>query len=346
MIYLLLDSADFGGIESHVLELAALLNERQQAVQVMFVRDYGAHPLYQRLTDAGIHYACLLPSSAPLISSLSCLSRFASQLSVSDTLHAHGYKACLLARALGCMSKAKVITSFHAGESLAGKLAFYEWLNRATSFLSTNIAVSRAIQKQIPFSSQWLPNFVSVPNVAPRFERAHHSQLALGFVGRLCEVKGIDRYLALAERSVSITQPSADNQLRWHVFGDGEWQQPIFSKASLIWHGRVASMAPYWAQLDVLIMPSRAEGLPMAALEAMAHGVPVIATDVGELAELLPAQCVVAEGEWQRLLPLVQELALDEAYRQALALEQFQVVTEHYSADASWHQLRELYALA
>ena len=56
-------------------------------------------------------------------------------------------------------------------------------------------------------------------------------------------------------------------------------------------------MKDIWPQIDLLCMPSRAEGLPMAALEAMAIGVPVACFAVGGL------PCLVANGENGFLAP-------------------------------------------
>lgn len=46
-------------------------------------------------------------------------------------------------------------------------------------------------------------------------------------------------------------------------------------------------MVGHWGELDLLIMSSRHEGLPLAALEAMAHGIPVAAFAVGGLTDLI-----------------------------------------------------------
>ena len=59
----------------------------------------------------------------------------------------------------------------------------------------------------------------------------------------------------------------------------------------LTFHGMVTDMGRVWSDLGLLVMPSRGEGLPLAAIEAIGAGVPVIASDVGDVAK------VVVDGE-------------------------------------------------
>ena len=49
----------------------------------------------------------------------------------------------------------------------------------------------------------------------------------------------------------------------------------------------VSNIAEAWPQIGLLLMPSRAEGLPMAALEALAAGVPVAAARVGAMPDVI-----------------------------------------------------------
>jgi len=76
---------------------------------------------------------------------------------------------------------------------------------------------------------------------------------------------------------------------RFVLAGEGPLLETIRASATenVNLPGFVSDRAEFFASLDVFIMPSRSEAWGMAALEAMAHGVPVIANDIGGLAELV-----------------------------------------------------------
>jgi glycosyltransferase involved in cell wall biosynthesis len=61
--------------------------------------------------------------------------------------------------------------------------------------------------------------------------------------------------------------------------------------------------------VDLFVMPSRAEGLPRALLEAMARGCPCIGSSIGGIAEVLAADDLVASGNAESLASKIQEVA-------------------------------------
>jgi glycosyltransferase involved in cell wall biosynthesis len=83
--------------------------------------------------------------------------------------------------------------------------------------------------------------------------------------------------------------------------------------ARVAFPGFLAERSRFFAALDLFIMPSRAEAWGLAALEAMAYGVPVIASDVGGLAE------IVNPAEGGRLVPAGDATALADAIKTAAA---------------------------
>jgi glycosyltransferase involved in cell wall biosynthesis len=107
----------------------------------------------------------------------------------------------------------------------------------------------------------------------------------IGYVGRLAHVKGVD-LLATAFREVS--QAGVDARLL--IIGSGEDESKIRSILAKELACGIAHMQPYidheqlpqwYRAMDVLVMPSRYENLSNAVLEALACGVPILASDVG-----------------------------------------------------------------
>jgi phosphatidylinositol alpha-1,6-mannosyltransferase len=71
------------------------------------------------------------------------------------------------------------------------------------------------------------------------------------------------------------------------------------------------SIFEFLDSIDLFVMPSRAEGLPRALVEAMSRGCPCIANAVGGIPELLEASDLVAPGSHQKLAELILHVAAD-----------------------------------
>lgn len=100
--------------------------------------------------------------------------------------------------------------------------------------------------------------------------------------------------------------------------------------------------------LDIYIQPSRTEGLPRSLIEAMSTGLPVIATDVGGIPELIPPEYLVKPGDY-KLLSLKMERLIDSqelrfkngSLNYDIAIEYDQSVLKQRRSDF-WHRAREL----
>jgi glycosyltransferase involved in cell wall biosynthesis len=131
----------------------------------------------------------------------------------------------------------------------------------------------------------------------------------VGHLGAFTREKGQDVAVE-AWRSLQNRMP----ELRMILAGDGPARAALQgSDARLFLPGHVADTAPLFAALDLFIMPSRSEGWGLAALEAMAARLPVIASNTGGLAEMID------HGQTGWLVPPGDAHALAEAILEASA---------------------------
>jgi glycosyltransferase involved in cell wall biosynthesis len=145
----------------------------------------------------------------------------------------------------------------------------------------------------------------------------------IGTVGRLEPVKD-HATLLQAFRRVREAHPGA----ALVVAGDGPLREPLEAQAralglagSVTFLGRRSDVADWLGGLDVFVLSSVSEGLPLTVLEAMAAGVPVVSTDVGGIQEIIRAPGegrLVAPRSPDSMAEAVLALLADEAARRAI----------------------------
>ncbi|WKY56776.1 glycosyltransferase family 4 protein [Vibrio sp. SNU_ST1] len=349
-IWLLIDSQTFGGIETHVLELAqGLMSESAQysdAIRIVLLTKFNPEAIIvEKLKGLNIPYSYLsdLASCAAGSSSNSATQiKRAVQHYQPRLIHAHGYKASLVSKLIKLpprLNNTKQITTYHAGETPTGKVWLYDWLDRYSSFLSDqSLVVSEKIKAKVPCKTYLLNNFVKVPSGL--IDIPSSSPLHVGFVGRLSHEKAPDRFVALAKQFPDI---------QFDLFGDGPEMDTLVKSHTdnVTFHGHQTNMEGVWNPIDLLIIPSRFEGLPMAALEAMIRGIPVLATSVGNLPKLIEHQVngylANSETELEQFLSLWISLSIEQ--RDSLRSNAIETVKNQYSPQAVVPQLLEIYQL-
>ncbi len=283
-IWVLLDSRMIGGIETHVLELTHFLQKEGYSVTLCFLSNYSPHPLEPFLEQHQITYRYFDGSLFGLYKHL--------KKEAPAILHTHGYKAGLLGRITSLFTPTACISTFHAGEPGKGKLALYTKLDQKTAKLANEvIAVSDSIAKSLPQKTHIIGNFITPPLYSKKHPLQQNTAIRVAFVGRMSEEKGPDLFLACA---AALNAPASSNKktFEFHLFGDGPLleklleQYPPSQYPHITFHGNQI-MGEQWPTIDILMITSRHEALPLVTLEAMAHGIPVIASPVGALPNLV-----------------------------------------------------------
>jgi len=223
------------------------------------------------------------------------------------------------------------------------------------------VCVSKAIQRRL-VSEYGYPSdrTVVIHNGADLhyFEEEHRSEppterressncLRLLCIARLSVVKRIDLLLdALAILSRSHTS--------WKcvVLGGGPLQEELLARAqrlglteSVTFEGHVADTRPYLREADLCILPSEQEGLPLALAEAMAGGVPCVASDVGGTGEIVihgRTGLLFKSGSVEDLVQAITYLIVHHDERKRMGLEARQWVRQHFDLEPQMAQLKAL----
>ena len=218
-----------------------------------------------------------------------------------------------------------------AGHYSAGGMARLRWL--ASWWCNALVCVShtsaRGVVGQAPANSRLaqrvkvLPNAIDTSLARNAVAIGWRSKLGIaaesrviGYVGRLAHNKGVD---VLLKAAVQVNRQHPE--CHWLIVGDGSVREPLqviaeqgdlANKVHFV--GSLPRDAVYGAMkgFDIAVVPSREEGFGLTALEAMACGVPLVASDVDALRE------VVKDGETGLLFSPGDARALAESLSQLL----------------------------
>jgi glycosyltransferase involved in cell wall biosynthesis len=195
----------------------------------------------------------------------------------------------------------------------------------------------------------FLPNVIGNSHFAPGPAPPTDAFVIL-CVGRLVAQKRFDLFLqALAQ--VSLKFP-----VKGIIAGDGPLRAELEAQAGRLgllpgrveFIGRVPDVRELYRRAHLLLLPSDHEGTPNVVLEAMASGVPVVGTRVGDMPDLLGEGSrgrLVAPGDLAGLVSETSKLMYDAQARASLACKARAYVQSNHSDTALKDRLVELYSL-
>jgi len=311
-----------GGLERVVEMLAKGQAAAGMRVAVAAVLDAprAGHPLLDTLRASGIDArACPVPTRAYLRERRAIAALIAEIR--PDVVHTHGYRVDVVDAGVARRMNVPTVTTVHGFTGGGGKNRVYEWLQcRAYRRFDAVVAVSRPLREDLerrgvpPSLVRVLPNaWGSAALPMLRDEARAELQIppdawVVGWVGRLSREKGPD---VLVESMTLLGDLGIDVSF----IGDGRLRDELRGRAAerglsarARWHGSVRDAHRHFPAFDVFVLSSRTEGTPIALFEAIAAGVPAIATAVGGVPD------VVSETE-AVLVPAEDPVALANAVR-------------------------------
>lgn len=292
----------WGGVERFVLTIAPALRSAGIDPLVILFNDA---LLARKLREARIRVAVLDQHPKYDPRTVGRLRGLLHQHGI-NVLHVHGYKATvagsLAVRGLpikikivktehGCLEPFPGWRSLPAYSKLAANIALERMASRY--FVDATVFVSRDLQGTQRRSGsrvrqRVIHNGIEMPSPAAAPFRRRTQRFAIGIVGRIDTVKG---HLHLLE---ALAQLRHLPDIRLHVFGDGPLEdtcrrvcRDLRLEERVSFEGFDPAILERMATLDLLVMPSLHEGLPYVLLEAMALKVPVVASRVGGIREVM-----------------------------------------------------------
>ena len=161
-------------------------------------------------------------------------------------------------------------------------------------------------------------------------------------VGRLCHQKGQDVLLAAWPR-VRAAIPRA----KLVLVGNGPMLAKLAASIddSVVMLGNRDDTADLYRQADLAVMPSRWEGMSLAMLEAMASGLPVVATDVGGVTETVGhgAGAVVPVGDHRQMAEAIVVRLLDHDLREREGREARRIILADHRLEHTAAALSRIY---
>lgn len=339
--------AHYGGLESVIRELARGHLRRGHTVRVALILAPGdlCHPLVAALETDGVTAIPLHIGSRDYFGERRVIRALCAQHR-PNVLHTHGYRCDVVDGAVALDAGIRAVSTCHGFIEQSWKARVSQWLQRrALKRFDAVVAVSQAIRQRLIDSGidaarvHLVPNAATVSEPLSRQEARIRLELpnspVIGWVGRLSAEKGPD--IAL-EAFALLRHP--DTHLLF--IGSGREAAELHALATtlgvgdrVIWRGSVPNAGTLFRAFDTFLLSSRTEGTPMALLEAIAAGVPVVATRVGGVPDVLDSQSahLVESGDVSGLAAGLADVLRNPDLSRAMAGRASATLQQRYSVE-------------
>ena len=350
--------AHVGGLETVVMGLSRGLAERGHDVTLVAVVRHAseAASLFGPLEGSPVRsIAVEVPKRAYLREIRSVASILDAHR--PDVLHTHGYRADLLHGGRARRKGIATVSTLHGSSKMGGLARLFEYAQvRAMRRFDGVVAVSRPIVDLLsargvpPERVHYIRNAWSPPKAPLARTDARRvlglpddGTLVIGWVGRLIPVKGADVFLRSLHGLLDASHVAC-------VVGDGPERPALEALASDLgirdhvrWVGAVPEAGRLFSAFDVLVLSSRSEGTPMVLIEAMGQGVPVVATQVGGIPELIDGhdEAWLVPPEAPDLLSDALRACLSDPSKAAAQAQRARARIERELDTPSWIHLHE-----
>jgi len=364
----LISSRGFFGAENVVVELASSLEAAGDTVTIgVFTNRHascqGSSELGEKARDRELKAVSFECGGRIDLRTVAAIRRFAAENGV-DIIHSHGYKSNIYAYMANRKLGKKLVTTCHNWINTSSKMSLYTRLDKFfLKRFDIVAAVSGDVKKQLleagvdPSKALVISNGISVGKFSVKNGWREKTRAELGIppearvvgtVGRLSKEKG---YNILLEAAKLIC--AAGKDCYFLFVGDGELKESLEAlsgnlgiRERVVFAGKRADIPEVLSAMDVFALSSLTEGQPVALLEAMAAGKPVVATSVGDVPKILEggeAGLIVPPSDSGALAKALGSLLGDRAIAAALSRRGREAVEKNYSSAKMAAEYRACY---
>lgn len=295
-----LAAGEVGGLERVVRSIAAGHRVRSNRVVVVpIVESTRGHPFVESLRDLDLEISPIVVSPRGYLSERAAMAALCTRWR-PDIVHTHGYRADVVDSGVARATGIPTVTTVHGFTGGGWKNRLYERLQRfAFRRFDAVVAVSRPLRDALVrdgvpvdrvhlIRNAWDGKGTFMDRTAARQSLGVPADgVRIGWVGRLSREKGPDITLEAFARIDS-------DRITLSMLGDGSEIGRLRARATdlgvadrVTWHGTVPAAASVFRAFDVFVLSSRTEGTPMVLFEAMAAGVPIVASAVGGVPDVV-----------------------------------------------------------
>lgn len=360
----ILAPVDFGGAEKvNLVFLGQVDRTRFDVIPILLIRPWEkSNPFISQLEKMGYHFHRIPVAKRPrekgrdFLRILRTIKRVDAVFSSGgfDLAHTHGYFADIAGGIAAKRRMIPMVSTCHGFIFNNWKLKVYNIISLFfLQFFDRIIAVSEKIKSELirygikPYNIKVIVNAVPVKQEKANYIEKRmdfrinlgirDDEFVLGYVGRLSIEKGVKFFLEACSMLNIVGLP-----LRIILVGDGPSRAELEALAEkrgirhlTFFSGFQKEPQAWLSAMDVFVLPSLTEGTPMALLEAMALGIPVVASNVGGIPSVITTDqdgVLVPPGDSSALKDALYRLWADVGLRRDLSIRGKEIIERKYDA--------------
>jgi glycosyltransferase involved in cell wall biosynthesis len=282
-----------------------------------------------------------------------------------DLVHTHGYFADIIAAPVCKILSIPQMATCHGFISNDNNLKVYNKIDKLMLRLCSRIiTVSTEIKNDLVKGGIDQSKIIVIQNAIQSFLgkkeidnsrigkrrdlSVRENEFTIGYLGRLSEEKGVNY---LIEAGYILKEKGEDFKII--IIGDGPKRKELEDltrskglKQQVVFTGFQNDIEEWLSAMDCLVLPSLTEGTPMAILEAMSLGVPIIASAVGGIPSVVENGVnglLVAPGDYRELSEKILLIIKNKTLRFEMAMKGVNIIKKRFDVHEWCHKIESQY---